>query len=286
MRIANRVWAIISVAIIAFVVLLAIFAPILSGITHNDPYSYHTDLLNSQGVPSIGFSPEHWFGVEPLTGRDLFSITVYGAQTSLIVGVGATILDIVVGIVIGILAGLFGGVLDSVLSKFTDFILLFPGLIFMIALGSVVPESFPRVLLMVLIIGLFGWGTIARVVRSEVVRLKNESFVQFSMLIGGKKLWIIIKHLLPNLVSTIIIFTSLSLPSKISAEAALSFLGVGITPPTPSWGRVIADAVNWINVDPFYLLFPSMFLFLITLAFNVLGDQVRDYFDSNLKEVI
>lgn len=234
-------------------------------------------------MPTIGPNLQHWFGVEPHTGRDLFSVVVTGGQVSLTVGLFATILALLIGVVVGVTAGFVGGPTDTVLSKLTDIILLFPGLIFMIALSAVVPEWFNRVLLMILIIGLFGWASIARVVRAQTLQLRQFEYVKFARLVGAKRLHIIFKHLLPNLAPTIIIFGAISIPAKIGAEATLSFLGVGITPPTPTWGRAIADAVNWINVDPLYLLFPGLFLFLITLSLNIFGDCLRDVIDPNLQ---
>jgi peptide/nickel transport system permease protein len=132
---------------------------------------------------------------------------------------------------------------------------------------------------MILVIGLFGWGSIARVVRSQTLSLASEGFILSSTVLGARKIYTIVRHLLPNLISTIIIFGAISIPGKIGSEAALSFLGVGISAPTPSWGRSIADAVQWINVDALYLVYPGLALFLITFAFNLLGDFLRNKYD-------
>ncbi|MDR0950395.1 MAG: ABC transporter permease [Candidatus Ancillula sp.] len=264
----------IPLLIIIVIVLLAILADALAALTGNDPYTYHLDLLNSDGVPLTGPTLQHWFGVEPTTGRDLFAIVTFGARTSLIVGLGATILSIIIGVIVGLFAGYHGGKLDIFLSQITNLVLLFPALIFMIALSGVVPDWFPRILLLILIIGCFGWGGIARVVRNESLRLKNEEFIVAAKVMGVKNRHIIFRHILPNLMKTVLIFTTISVPAMIGSEAALSFLGVGITAPTPSWGRSIAEAINWIYVDPWFLIFPAIFLFAITLAFNVLGDKL------------
>jgi peptide/nickel transport system permease protein len=285
MNLQRHRWAIGSVIVVALIILLAVFAPVLCSITSNNPYTYHTELLDGAGVPVNGPSTDHWFGVEPQTGRDLFSIVAFGAQTSLVVGLGATVIILALGVGIGIIAGYYGGWVDSVLSKFTDFMLLFPGLIFMIALSTIVPDEFPRIALLILIIGFFGWGGIARVVRSETLKIKQNEYIKFSRLIGSSNIWIILRHILPNITSIVIIYGALMLPGAIASEAAMSFLGIGVPAPTPSWGRSISDAVTWINVDPLYLMFPGLMLFSLTLAFNIFGDWLRDFLDPNLTEV-
>ncbi|HEY9292497.1 MAG TPA: ABC transporter permease [Microlunatus sp.] len=268
--------------IIVVFVLSAVFAPLLSRLEGQDPYTYHLDQLGPDSAPKGplgGISAEHWFGVEPLTGRDLFSIVVYGARTSLLVGVAATIVSLVLGVAIGILAGYFGGWTDRIISRVTDVVFGFPGLIFMITLGAVVPASFPKSLLIIIVIGFFGWPAIARVVRGQTLTLKERNYVVAAEASGagpGHILWV---QLLPNLTATIIVFATISIPAKIGAEAALSFLGVGVPPPTPAWGRSIGEAINWISVDPMFLVFPGGALFLVTLGFNVFGDGLRDVLD-------
>jgi peptide/nickel transport system permease protein len=268
-----------SVVIIVLTILLAVFAPLICSINGQDPYTYHLDELDKSGVPLHNSTFNHWFGVEPLTGRDLFAIVVFGARTSLLIGFGATVFALLLGSLVGVIAGFVGGKLDTFLSRSTDLVLLFPELIFMIALRSLIPDWFPRELLMILVIGAFGWGAIARVVRSQTLVLANEGFILSSRVLGAKKFYTILRHLLPNLMSTIVIFGAISIPGKIGSEAALSFLGVGISAPTPSWGRSIADAVQWINVDALYLVYPGLALFLITFAFNMLGDFLNKKYD-------
>ena len=280
--------AVAGLVTIGFFVLVAVFAPLLSSVSGNDPYTYHLDALDASGAPAGlggGISSEHWFGVEPLTGRDLFSIVVHGSRTSLVVGLGATVVAMVLGTVVGLVAGYFGGWVDTVASRVIDVMFGFPSLIFMIALGAIVPVSFPRVMLLVLIIGFFGWASIARVVRGQVLSLRKQGYVRASTALGAGHAHILFRQILPNLSATIVVFATITIPATIGSEAALSFLGVGVAPPTPSWGRSIGDAVTWFSVTPMYLVFPGAALFFITLAFNVFGDGLRDALDPRSRGV-
>ena len=167
-------------------------------------------------------------------------------------------------------------------SRLTDVLLGFPSLIFMIALGAFAPSSIPKWLLVVGVIGLFGWPSIARVVRAQSLTLMQRNFVVASARDGGRPGHVLREQLLPNLSGTVIVFTTMAIPGNIGAEAALSFLGVGVPPPTPAWGRTIGTAVGWIATDPWYLLAPALALFIVTFAFNLLGDGLRDALDPRL----
>jgi peptide/nickel transport system permease protein len=274
-----------AVVAVAFA-LLAILAPALSAITGNDPYTYHLNLLAGSGVPRGalgGASASHWLGVEPQTGRDLFSIVAYGARISLLVGVGATLLATLIGTVLGVIAGYSGGLVDTLLSRFTDLTIAFPQLVFMISLSALVPASFPKQFFMILVIGVFGWPQAARVVRGQTKVLRNRSFVAAARAVGAGPLHILGTEILPNLASTITVLATMWIPYAIGTEAALSFLGVGVPPPTPSWGREISSAIAWVSVDPWYLAGPGVALFLVTLALNAFGDGLRDALDPRMQ---
>jgi len=281
-RFARDRFAVAGAVVVVLYVLVALLAPAITGLLGVDPYTYDLDALDATGAPAGwggGISAEHWFGVEPLTGRDLFAIVLMGSRTSLVVGIGATVVSMLIGTLLGLLAGYLGGWVDWVVSRGVDVMLGLPALIFMIAIGAVVPDSFPPLLLLVLVIGFFSWSSVARVVRSQALGLRTRGFVRASQALGAGHGHVLFRQVLPNLAATIVVFATISIPGAIGAEAALSFLGVGVPPPTPSWGRSIGDAVTWFSSDPMYLLFPGVALFGITLAFNAFGDGLRDALD-------
>ncbi|WP_253766402.1 ABC transporter permease [Goodfellowiella coeruleoviolacea] len=276
-------WALAGALTIALLGLLAVGADVLTAIEGQDPFSYHTDALDpATGGPAGvlgGISGTHWFGVEPLTGRDLFAIVAHGARTSFLIGLAATAVSVLLGVLLGVSAGYLGGWYDRLVTWTADVLLGFPYLVFMIALGVVVPASVPRPLLLIVVIGLFGWPTHARIVRAQTLSLKERKFVSAARAFGAGPWHVFTVELLPNLWAPITVMATLSIPGKIGVEAALSFLGVGIPPPTPSWGRTISDAIDWVRSDPMYLILPGAALFLATWAFNVLGDGLRDALD-------
>ncbi|MFI2363134.1 ABC transporter permease [Promicromonospora sp. NPDC019610] len=281
-RLARDRFALVGAVVVVLYALVALAAPLITRALGVDPYTYDLDALGPTGAPAGplgGVSAEHWFGVEPLTGRDLFAIVVMGSRTSLLVGLGATVVAMLVGTVLGLVAGYFGGWVDWVVARLIDVLIGLPALVFMIAVGAVAPDWFPRLLLLVLVIGLFGWSSIARVVRGQVMALRAAGFVRASQALGASHAHVLFRQVLPNLASTVVVFATISIPGAIGSEAALSFLGVGVPPPTPSWGRSIGDAVTWFSVDPVYLLFPGLALFGVTLAFNAFGDGLRDALD-------
>jgi peptide/nickel transport system permease protein len=264
--------------------LAGVAAPLLARLEGQDPYTYHIDLLdpargNIPHGPLGGVSTHHWFGVEPLTGRDLFAITVYGARTSLLIGLTATVLSVALGTIVGLTSAYLGGWTDMVLSRVTDVMFGFPSLIFMIALGAVVPPDFSRPVLLVLIIGLFGWPYFARLVRGLGLSLVKQDFVEAARLLGARPGRVILRELLPNVAAPIIALGTLSIPGNIATEAALSFLGVGVSAPTPDWGRSINDSVDWIQSDAMYLIFPAGMLLLTVLGLTVFSDGLRDALD-------
>lgn len=288
----RRVWrqlrsspaVVLSALFIVFVTLLAIFAPLIVQITGWGPYEFDPDSIDPDlgGLPigpGGGISGEHWFGVEPGSGRDIFARIAYGARVSLMIAVSATLITTTLGVVFGMLAGFFGGVVDQVVSRVMDFLMAFPALIFMIAILSALPAG-NRPLLLVIVLSIFGWPYTARVIRGQTMSLRNSEFVEAARASGAKPLRIAMREVLPNLRGTIIVLATLAVPSYIGTEAGLSFLGVGVTPPTPSWGQMIAQAVPWYSVDPMFFIVPGTFLFLTVLSFTVIGDRLRKTLDA------
>lgn len=281
-RLLRDPWGVTAAIVILVFVLVAVFADQITALTGQDPYKYHQDLLDAKGVPvgwGGGISAEHWFGVEPLTGRDLFSIVVHGARTSLFVGLSATLLSMMIGTIVGLITGYFGGWVDRIGSRIVDVMFGFPVLVFLIALMAIVPSDVPKPPFMVLVIGVFGWPGISRIVRGQVLSLRERTFVVASTAMGARGSHVMLRQILPNTLATIVVVTTIVIPGMISVEAALSFLGVGVPPPTPSWGRTIGESIGWVRTSPGYFIFPGAALFVITLAFNLFGDALRDALD-------
>lgn len=275
----RRPTAMLSMGFLALIVLLAILAPVLSRLSGNDPYAFNQATLGPAGLPVGawgGVSSEHWFGVEPLNGRDIFSRIVYGARTSLLIATTATVVTMLLGVVLGLIAGYFGGWVDQVVSRVMDFLMAFPQLIFMIAILSAVPEA-NRVLMLVTVLSIFGWPKVGRVVRSQVLSLRQREFVEAAVASGATRRQIVFREILPSLTGTVIVYTSLTLPMYIATEAGLSFLGVGVKPPEPSWGQMIYAAVPWFQSAPMFFVIPGVFLTLTVLAAMVLGDHIQNF---------
>jgi peptide/nickel transport system permease protein len=281
--------AMAGLVLIIFFVLVAIFAPLLVRIFDVDPFITYTDQLDDLGFPSgpwSGASWEHPLGVEPSIGRDIFARVVYGARYSLIIAILATILSVTLGLLFGTLAGFRGGFWDTLISRGMDVLLAFPVLLFSIAFLVIVGETeafresvWAQIAFLVFIIGFFGFPYIGRIVRGQVLSLREKEFVDAARSLGATNSRILVKELIPNLVPIILVYATLILPTNILAEAALSYLNVGLQPPTPSWGQMLSDAVPTFEINPFYVFVPGMAIFLCVLAFNLFGDGLRDAFD-------
>ncbi|MGV0097540.1 ABC transporter permease [Streptomyces californicus] len=270
--------------VVLLLVLTALAAPLLTALAGQDPNTYHPDLVDSAagGVPIGSFggvSGEHWLGVEPQTGRDLFARIVYGARVSLGVALVATALQIALGLVIGLAAALGSRWLDQLLGRITDINVALPVMVIALALLAIVPAAFPRPVLIALVIGGIGWSGMSKIVRAQALTLKSLDFVAAARL-SGRGTWSVARReLLPSLAAPVITYAALAFPTNIIVEAALSFLGVGIKPPTPSWGQMLTEADTWYKAAPTYLLIPAGLLFVTVLALTVLGEGVRTALD-------
>ncbi|MFF3450629.1 ABC transporter permease [Streptomyces sp. NPDC002667] len=276
--------ALVAAAVVALLVLIALAAPLLTAIEGQDPTTYHPSLVDSArgGVPVGtlgGIGADHWLGVEPQTGRDLFARLVYGARVSLGVALAATLVQVLIAVVVGVAAALGNRWVDQVLSRITEIIVALPLMIMSLALLAIVPGSFPRPVLVALVIGLIAWGTLAKIVRAQTLTLKQLDYVAAARLSGWGTWRIARRDLLPGLAAPLITYSALLVPQNIGVEAALSFLGVGVKPPTPSWGQMLTAADVWYQAAPQYLLLPAGALFVTVLALTVLGDGVRTALD-------
>ncbi|GAA4735441.1 ABC transporter permease [Phytohabitans rumicis] len=284
--------ALASAIVLAVVTLLSIGAPAVCGLLGIDT-ERHIELLSidNVGFPEGAFggiSADHPLGVEPKTGRDVLALLLYGSRTSLLIALGATALSMLLGVGFGLVAGYFPGAVDSLLSRIMDVLLAFPVLLFSIALlvvlGGVDSLFFLsgnglRVAVLILVIGFFGFPYVGRLIRGQVISLRQREFVEAARALGASNRRILFAEILPNLLSPILVVSALTIPTRILAEAALSFLGVGVQPPETSWGQLLGSASHVFTVDPAYMLFPGLVVVLTVLAFNLLGDGLRDAFD-------
>ncbi len=278
---ADRV-AMVSAGFIILLILIAIFAPlVVKAFGLPGPNVQNPNLTDAFGTP-IGPTAAHPFGVDPL-GEDVMSRVIYGARVSLIVGIVGTGLATIVGVSLGLLAGFYRGWPDTLLSRFADVVLSFPILLFGLGigaacavngcLGGLLQSGLPTILVIIVIAG---WTYIFRITRGQVLSLREKEFVEASRSLGASNKRIMFREVLPNLVAPIIVYASLLIPVNILFEAGLSFLGVGVKPPTASWGQMIADASPNYQTAWWYMLFPGLALLLTVFAFNLVGDGLQD----------
>ena len=270
---------------IVFLILVAIIGPHLT----QNPSIYHPGLINPTfsrpNGPLGGISLAHPLGVEPVTGRDVLSRVVNGAQVSLLIAFLATGLAVGIGVIMGIIAGFFGGWLDAVIARSMDVFLAFPLLVFAIALVGVVPSSAfglsgntLRIGLLIFVIGFFAWPYMGRIIRGQTLSLREREFVDAARSLGARGPYILFRELLPNLVAPILVYSTLLIPVNILFEAALSYLGVGVHAPTATWGGMLADATTFYTM-PHFMLWPGLAILGTVLAFNLFGDGLRDALD-------
>jgi peptide/nickel transport system permease protein len=273
--------AIVAAGFVVLAVLVAILAPVVVKIAGApEPNVQNPDLLDDFGSPS-GPTAENWLGVDQ-RGRDVFSRVVYGARISLEVAFISTLIIVVVGVVIGLIAGYYRGIVDSLLTRAMDVMLAFPVLLLAIGLGVACADGClsgaikPGLTVVVTVIALSLWPYMARIVRGQVLSLREKEFVEAAKSLGASNSRIIFREILPNLVAPIIVYGTILIPQVILFEAALSFLGIGIQPGTPSWGSMISDAVGVFDIAWWFMTFPGLALLLTVLAFNLVGDGLQD----------
>ena len=273
--------AVASAAVIVIMAGLALAAPAFAALTgHGPAQQFPNTGISATGVP-VGPGASFWLGADEL-GRDLFVRILYGARISLFVGVVTTAIGTVAGVTLGLMAGYFGGWTDMVLSRFTDAVLAFPYIVLGLALAVVFGPSLPVVLG---VISFFAWAGIARVVRGQTISIKEKEYIEAARAVGAGPWRIMFVDILPNLLGPVLVLATLSVPSAIIFEATLSFLGLGVQPPTASWGNLLAGAQNYYSVAWWYLVFPALALLITTLAFNLLGDGIRDALDPRTERI-
>ncbi|MFB6816686.1 ABC transporter permease [Streptomyces sp. NPDC056347] len=291
---------VISAYVVIFFFVIGICAPLIAKLYGKDPYTTYgqnepglLDDFSSPVLPNGGISSDYWFGIEPGLGRDVFTFLLYGIRNSLLIATATTLLVTLFGIVIGITAGYLGGKTDYFVGRIIDILLAFPSTLFFIAFWPVMlsilvsPEENTPVWLIVTslisVMTAFGWASIARLLRGEVLALREREFVEAAKVTGASPARIIFKELLPNLWTPILIQATLALPAYVTAEAGLAFLGVGLSDPTPDWGVMIQRGSDVYQSDITFMLFPGLSMVIFVIAFNLLGDSVRDALDPKTK---
>lgn len=265
-RLVRRRGAMIALGIVVCFVLLAVFAPALS------PYD---PLATTWSAIRKGPGAQHWFGTDEI-GRDVLSRVLWGARASLLAGVVSVSLSLAFGVPIGLLAGYAGGWLDALISRLTDAMLACPFLILAIALAAFLGPSLTNAMIA---IGISATPLFVRLTRGQVLQVKVEDYIEAARTVGNSPLRIVLRHILPNIVPPLIVQATLAIAAAIIAEAALSFLGLGQQPPTPSWGSMLNTAKNYIDNAPWMAVWPGLSIFVLVLSFNLLGDGLRDALD-------
>jgi len=274
-----------GLVIILVLIVLALAAPLIAKLVGHGPNDlFQREMTDSFGVPK-GPNADFWFGADS-AGRDVFVRVIYGARTSLIVGLVATGIAVFIGTALGIIAGYFGGKIDTIISRTIDVVLSMPILLFAIGIvaacgttGCLNGLIEPGLMLVIFVIALFSWPYIARIVRGNTLSIREKEFIEASRSLGAGNGRIMFREVLPNLVAPIVVYSTLLVPTNILFEAALSFLGLGVPQRTPSWGGMLSDAVDNFRWAWWLMFFPGIFLVLTTLSFNLLGDGLRDALD-------
>lgn len=266
----NRL-AVFCLYLLIFIIIMAIIGPMLR------PFSY-----NEQNMLGLNQAPNsvHWFGTDEL-GRDLFVRVWYGARVSLSIAIVAVFINLIIGTIYGGISGLIGGTVDNVMMRIIDIIYSIPAMIWIILLMVAIG---PGVKTMIIVFAIVGWGGMARLVRGQVLQIREMEYIQAAQVFGAKKLWLIVKHLLPNSIGPIMVSLTFAIPGVIYTEAFLSYIGLGVPIPLASWGSLSNDGAKLLLIYPYQLLFPSMMIVLTIFALNILGDGLKEALDPRLKD--
>ncbi|MEU5427416.1 ABC transporter permease [Streptomyces olivoreticuli] len=285
-----------ALCVVVLCALLALAAPLLAALYGKNPTDHYGQnepgLLSAEGLPVLpngGMSADHWFGIEPGLGRDVLTQLLYGMRTSLLVALASVAVIAVVGIVLGVTVGYLSGVADRAFTFVCNVLLAFPTLLLLLALSPVIQTRFVdpgenepawmQFTSLILVFAAFGWVPLAMVLRTSVRSLREREFVEAARAVGASRRHIVFRELLPNVWAPVLVHITLAVPGVVTAEAALSFLGVGINEPIPDWGRMISRGSEVFYDDPTYMVFPGVAILVFVLAFNLLGDAVRDALD-------
>lgn len=281
-RLRHDKMAIISLVVILVMAGLAIAAPAFASWTgHGPDAAYPNQGLLANGSP-VGPGTNGFLLGTDYVGRDLLVRILYGAQISLFVGLITTLIATVLGVAVGLIAGYFGGWVDSVLARFIDAVLAFPYIVLALALAVVLGPSLP---IIILVISFFSWAGISRIVRGQTLSIKEKEYVEAARSLGAGPWRIMFIDILPNLMGPVLVLATLLIPNAIVFSATLSFLGLGVQAPTPEWGNILAEAQNYYTVAWWYVVFPATALLITTLAFNLLGDGIRDAMDPRTERI-
>lgn len=276
-RLKKNKLAIIAVIWIVFIVLVALTADLWVPQVLGDPNATAANMAaESRLAPSL----EHPFGTDSL-GRDVLSRVIYGARISLTVGVVATGISTAIGLVMGALAAYYGGIWDTIIMRLADIFLAFPYTLFVVAMIAVIGNGIQNVFIA---IGILGWPSIARVFRSAILSVKENDYVDAARSMGASDVRIIVRHIFPNSVASIVVYATMNIGGAILTESALSFLGMGVVPPDPSWGTLIQDGQKYLQTEPWLMVLPGLAILSTVLAFTLLGDGLRDALDVKMKD--
>ena len=272
--------------------LAVILAPFIYSLLGIDPEARDMNALDSRGEVAgdwNGISLEHPLGVIPGIGYDLLARMLFGARVSFLIALASTVITVFIGLVMGVVGGYFRGRVDGVIGRFTDFLLAFPTFFMILALSAPTVDRIEksgwadgnqaRIMYLILIFAIFGWPYLSRIIRAQVISIRERDFVLSARALGTSNLRILIKEIMPNVWTPIIIYVSLSLPGYLTAEAVFSYLGIGVQPPMPTLGTIIADSTKYMMNNPTFFFIPSLTLILLVLTFNLLGDALRDALD-------